>query len=395
MAKYHYSPMNFFRQAPGPSIKRYLTENGLPGQLDTGAVEDADPDSIYAAWSRLPDPERARAEKDFRQIDLVADESGITTILEEARLRGKDLEPDFGKMESFYEKAFFTFFEYPEAFENAVRFREADELPRIYWRDRDGIPPCEPRDDKAACDDLADLLRIYFKQKQARGYSCTVELLRRGPAYYYFAYPEDYSRVSLEYQDHDDHLHRRHYRPAFEVVFVYNPDIGRLSTYIHDRAPVAREIQTLFARHIMFINIPAMDKDPRTYNLDPLKDRDFIFKYGETSGITDVRVKLLRFALVGRGSKRITIEADPTWSRYALYDLLDDNKLPLPLLNVTRVGLKATFVPDGRRNRPTRTFYVTFPNSCTLDHDGKDAVLRQMLVDSGIELGLSKEENRV
>jgi len=57
----------------------------------------------------------------------------------------------------------------------------------------------------------------------------------------------------------------------------------------------------------------------------------------------------------------------------------------LALVNVTRAGIQALFVKEGKRGRPTRTFFLSYPNACTLGQDGKDALLRKMLVDSGIE----------
>ena len=40
---------------------------------------------------------------------------------------------------------------------------------------------------------------------------------------------------------------------------------------------------------------------------------------------------------------------------------------------------------DGRRRLATRTFQVSYPNSCSLKQDGRDLVVRKMLVDSGLE----------
>ena len=57
----------------------------------------------------------------------------------------------------------------------------------------------------------------------------------------------------------------------------------------------------------------------------------------------------------------------------------------LPLHHITQVGVKVTFDPvDGRRAK-TRTFNITYPNSCALNNDGLDLQIRKMLADSGIE----------
>ena len=108
-----------------------------------------------------------------------------------------------------------------------------------------------------------------------------------------------------------------------------------------------------------------------------------------------MRVKLLRLSLIGGGARRLTLEADPREGRGAVYDLLDAafghggngaaGRLSLAMANITRVGIEVLFSRDGRRGKPTKTFYLTYPNGCTLKHEGRDAALRRMLIDSRIE----------
>ena len=55
---------------------------------------------------------------------------------------------------------------------------------------------------------------------------------------------------------------------------------------------------------------------------------------------------------------------------------------------VTQVGIVVTFAASATRKKPqTRTFDISWPNSCSLKHDGNDKIIRQMLVDSGLEPG--------
>jgi hypothetical protein len=61
------------------------------------------------------------------------------------------------------------------------------------------------------------------------------------------------------------------------------------------------------------------------------------------------------------------------------------NRIPLSLADVKRAAITAYFVPSGRRRRPSKTFYVGYPNYCNLKHEGQDLILRKMLIDSGIE----------
>jgi hypothetical protein len=66
-------------------------------------------------------------------------------------------------------------------------------------------------------------------------------------------------------------------------------------------------------------------------------------------------------------------------------DQQQTDRFPLALAQVQRVELRAYFMRGPGRRRPTRTFYLSYPNGCNLDHEGRDAILREILISSGIE----------
>jgi hypothetical protein len=240
------------------------------------------------------------------------------------------------------------------------------------------------------------MIGAYFRQKEGRGYACVVEVYQRGPRFYFFAYPEDYGTTDIEFDG--GQLQRRPRRPAFEVVFVYSPDDGALDTFYRGPRKTVGELQEVFSRVVLLTELAQSSKDERVYELNRFKRPGVFFVYDPASGIEDVRVKLLRLSILGGGARRVVVEADPVGNREAVYDLLDevmdtgrgqsandDPRIPLTLVNVTQVCIQVLLSRDGRRGRPTKSFYLSYPNGCTLKHEGKDAVLRQMLIDSGIE----------
>ena len=120
---------------------------------------------------------------------------------------------------------------------------------------------------------------------------------------------------------------------------------------------------------------------------DPVRSRGFQFVYGAESGISDVSVKGLRLKVHGT-SERILLEADPSDNKQAVFDLLDKvaKGIPLAQVAITQVMVTVTFAhnPASRRTS-TRSFYISYPNSCSLKHDRRDLIIRKMLADSGIE----------
>ncbi len=91
----------------------------------------------------------------------------------------------------------------------------------------------------------------------------------------------------------------------------------------------------------------------------------------------------MRLTLKRDTKKRITLEADTTTNPKAVYELRDS--LNLPPHFITQLGIKVTFEPEGGKRGKTRTFNITYPNSCALNNDGVDLKIRNMLAASGIE----------
>jgi hypothetical protein len=396
MAKPQYNPKNFMRQTSNSLLQSYFHQRTLLTNLDFTSLDETEVDAIYAGWLELPPAPRAEIDEDFRAIDSLANERGILMILEESRMQGRDAGPEFEKLSDFPDKAFWSFLHLNECFEAALRFREADDLPSVYWRERNGISDITPRSDEAALAEMAYVLKIYFLQKEGRGHHCYVDYLQRGPRHYYFAYPEDHSRRLLEFEGDEDRPRLRLHRPTFEVIFVYDSDLGELSTFYKGRAREVRDLQALFARVILAINLPSPKRDTAVYELNPLKYRDFQFRYEPTSGITGVKVKQIKLAVIGGRRRCITLDVDHSGGHYDLYDSMvdflntgvpasKDNRIPLAMVDVKKVGITANFLPSGRRKHPSKTFYVGYPNSCNLKREGQDLALRQMLIDSGIE----------
>ena len=55
-------------------------------------------------------------------------------------------------------------------------------------------------------------------------------------------------------------------------------------------------------------------------------------------------------------------------------------------MTITQVGIVVSYISEPATGRvSTRSFDINWPNSCSLKHDGKDAIFRKMLMASGIE----------
>ena len=381
----HYSPKSFFRSTSNAYLKRYFSERGVLRDVPFDALSEMQIAPIYEAWLKLPEDVRNEMERDFQVINEMACEAGARAILDEAKWHGEDLVEQFASLEGFNEKAFWTFLERPKYWVGASAFHHADTVPTSYWRKRKNLMRSPAKEDAESIRQLENHLSHYFHRTQGRGQNCKVDCYKRGALDYFFAYPEDYARSSIEWEGKE--IKRRSHRPAFEVIFVYSQGEGTLNVFLSGSRKTVPELQAIFVDAILGLELGENQTDERVYDLALLKQAEMQFNYSPESGITQVAVKKLRLKIRGT-NERITLEADPTHNDRAVYDLLGKLRITFPLsqIDITQVGFVVTFAHQPSRGKPvTRSFDICWPNSCTLGHDGRDAVIRQMLADSGIE----------
>ena len=98
----------------------------------------------------------------------------------------------------------------------------------------------------------------------------------------------------------------------------------------------------------------------------------------------------MRLTLKSSKKERITLEANTAKKPKAVYELRDE--LSLPPHFITQLAVKVTFEAEAGKRAKTRTFNITYPNSCALNHDGLDLKIRKMLAASGIEPRLMEQD---
>jgi len=389
----HYTLREFFRQTPNHLLARYFERRGVLARFDFEALREADLGTLIEAWSLLPDDQRRAMDAEFQEIFALGDEGGFRAILDEAdwHLAANPAEraafvEHLSSLPGHFERAMVAFLDYHTFWHGSVQFHHADNL--SYWRKRLDMPQVAAAVDPESLAEFANRISDYFHKTEGRGKHCVVEPLRRGTRDYFFAYPEDYSQQSVEWDA--GHFARRPHNPAFEVVFVYKQETGSLDLYCRGAMKSLEPLQRIFAAVILkTANLPPVARDERVYDLDPLKNRQFEFTIDESSGILDVRLRKMRLSSMLKKGERLTLEADTSVDPHAIHDLLSriGPGLPPRTFNVTMLELTARVSTDPTKKPKSVTFRITHPNSCTLKYDEIGLKLRRMLSDSGIEPG--------
>lgn len=386
-----YSTRDFFRQMPNRLLARYFEARGALAGLDFAAMKETQTDGLFAAWLELPEGQRNAMDAELREIHALSCEKGWCAIRDEAQWQFRQ-EPEaftafmetLSELDGFFERAMVAFLDYRQVWRGATMFYHADTL--SWWRKRKGLPHQEASVHEDGRRALAEGIRDYFHRTEGRGKNCVVETFRRGERDYFFAYPEDYSRQSIEWVDNT--FERRQHKPAFEVVYVYSQRDGTLDLNFRGSPKAIEPLQAMFATEILKLSeLPPDPADESVYDLNPLRERGFQFVYDAASGIQSVAVKKLRLSSKVVKGDKITLEADAAARREAIYDLMDEvgKSARLSTYNVTQVELAVLVATKADEPPKSVTVRITHPNSCSLKYDDVDLKLRKMLVDSGIE----------
>jgi len=385
-----YAPKLFLRQAENALLREYFTARDELADIEWGNLKETEVEPIYAAWQALPEEKVEEVEQDFRDIFDLASAEGTRTLIEEGRFHELDIRAELDTRDGFLNRAFWVLLKHRSVFNVAHILDHADHLDGRYRRKRKDFPKKQPDLTPSAKADLEDALTAYYRE-QGRGKHCHVDMYFRESRYhYFFAYPQDYTDTSLEYDD-KGRFDRRPRKPAFEVVFTYDPLDGTLDLYAQGDKRLKQDLQKLFARVILHEEIGDENKNSVPYELNKLKDRTFAFPTEPADCITEVRVRQLRLSILGNERKRITFEVPPKGPLAEIHDLmqqaLHEQRLPLSMVNVTSAVIQMRFDNRNGRGRSEKTlsFRISFPDSCSLKDKPEHLVAKKYLKQWGLE----------
>jgi hypothetical protein len=394
-----YSPKSVLRHVPNSLLRQYLTQKGVGADLPWKHLAENNIEPIYRAIEAAEERVRRVVDWDFQCICELSDEGGVKTLVDEASDAHHDGGLDLsGKVKEAANKlafAFWVFLEYPKVFEVASQFHRADNLPGRSWRKRADLPSVEAATDKESCGRLEGAITAYYGPKEGRGHACKADHWRREDRLYWFAHPEDYPEGRLIY-DEQHELKSETQRPAFDVIFVYCHEEGSLDLYVEGEKGTVLDLQRIFGRAILGVELPDPEAIGVVYELQGLLDRGFPLPLEPEDGVEEVRVRRLRLKIMESESgnrnrlRRITLEARAKDDRAAVYDLLDDvlagERIPREVLSVQHVGLQLVFRPDDRARRRTLSFDVSHPDSCSLKYQPMHLVAKGLLKRWGLDV---------
>ncbi len=230
------------------------------------------------------------------------------------------------------------------------------------WRVAQVKPGIDWLDLASHADALGSSLRDFFRT-EGTGRFCAVEAYRLGDSMCFVAHLSDRLRRMEIFTERGQHTARVS-RPAFPVVFLYQPHDGRILLKTRCRAPGRiLDLFQRFGKTVLGIDLDQRSLEP-LFRLNGFKHR---FDPPLDGPDLDVRVKALTLAYPERlGRRRVTLETLAGDSQFAILDLLEDHcgrEGSLEQLDVIYVELEVT-IENGRRYQqcPIRLW----PDRCNL-----------------------------
>ena len=372
-----YSLRNFLRRAPQALLRDYLAQQGLGNDIDWKYLTPNNVEPVFSVIREADAAAQERTNLAFQEIHDMADESGILTIIQEAKDCGDeiDLAEALKEMSCCYEKAFWVFLNHPTIFSTA---RIIDIPNDRRTTKRGGFPPLTYEPDDAAKDKLGRALSEFYLKKDGRGQGYKVDYYRRGDKHLYYAYLEGFAHSNLVY-DENHELRNDIYRPAFEIIFRYNSAERTLEISGASGKRIINELQMIFSETILKHHIET-PPDVVVFDLTSLRDRDVDLSPAPDLGIRSTRVKKLKVSLWGRQGINVTIDVGSNYGLSDIHDIIDaileSQRLPSDMLEIKQAGFQLGFEPEpGKKKGRPRSFSVSHPEATSLKdgvaHDEK------------------------
>jgi len=163
-----YELRKFLRDVAPAILKEYFERIGWQPTVEWKQLTKGKIGPLFEAIRNAPEVTRAQINEDFQQINGLATEGGIRTIIDEGRFRRLDLGDERKDVSGLHNKVLRVFLDHPAGDDRpsilnvAARFNKADNLPDRSWRKRSGVP--EVPHAKAPDDEIAKNLEAGRKR---------------------------------------------------------------------------------------------------------------------------------------------------------------------------------------------------------------------------------------
>jgi len=360
---------DFLRHTSPSFIADYCGKHNI-AFTDKDAENDEEAlERFVIVFNGLARSEQQQVELDFQEINDLSANTSVALLIQEAKDRKESLPADQLQEMGQHDAAFWFYLNKPKVFSEVSVIYEVSETRgwnEVY------VKRVDLSEAVGKGLQLASKLSAHLLTAELKGKNCVVEEYPREGEVCYVAYPEDYAQADVRYDDNNSLKKRQIRKPVFKIYFVYEPGEGRLRVKAKGGVQRVKTYQKIFSSVVL-----GDDTDPvndRIFDLDKLKNKDFIFSYDPPDNIEYIRIKSLRLSYFD-GGKRITLEVgdNAVAGLQDFQEWIASLQVPLDLVHITQAIITVKFKPTIKRTKGTVTVRLSFPNS----HDLADKPLHR------------------
>ena len=109
-----YSHKQFFRQVPNSHLANYFDAKGINLKVDFSALNEKRVDSLFVAFTGLPEEMQATVESEFQDIHAMACEGGVAALIDESVFHEDEVfVASIAAIDGFHAKAMWAFIDSP------------------------------------------------------------------------------------------------------------------------------------------------------------------------------------------------------------------------------------------------------------------------------------------
>jgi hypothetical protein len=369
-----FSFQTILRQVSNALLREFCKHQEIDdGTIEWESLGEYQIDPLLKLINNLSREKAIEVEGIFQGIFELACTTGRHAICEaSAAYEQPELLAELSDELDAYDAAMWTWLNYPDLFDPALRIHEV--ATSNWWRRRHDLP----RQDLAMAEHWTSALEqeisALLRAEQGIGRHCTVEHLIRNKVHYFFVYADDQVERVAEH-DNSGKLHPHRVRRTFEILFAYTPAEGALEVSTRLPHKIKEKLEVSFARIVAGTTIPSSIQKP-TYHLDHVVDRSFVMPIDPEDRL-EVAIKRIRLE-PGGTSDRITLECDPDDLHETIHDKVENylsNEVKPPAeVKVTLVTFRFRQSDNGDLRGWSLTFDVVTPHSCSLRNQRQQRV---------------------
>ena len=363
--KRQFSMATVFRMTEKALLRRFFESLGIKtDSICWDAVNRRNIQPLENLFDTLSQDKRDDAEGVLRHVHALSCEAGMEVFGEAARSFPIDdgWTTLFTSDKSLYTKSLSVWLFHRDLFETAALLFTVDS--RTWWRKRLDLPMTTPTFDNATKNRLESEIEKFLKQKQGRGYVCTVEMVKRtNGTYYFIAHPDDFVRDTLVH-DEDKLLVHQTVRQTFEIVFAYDSVHGTSELSAKMSKPIKEALEEIFLWNIL--SVAPQEKEEPPFDLSMLLDPNF---NPVTKPEDRIKANVVALTVNWEGTGLTTSYLSKQGESVLEFAIKRINEHVVMGHRPSIMKAKFRFEFFGDVGRPkTMTFEVCAPSLCTLNH---------------------------